>query len=239
MINKNNFVTVIVSLFVGFSLSMFLGGDSSVSISPNNKTKIENDYEYYKYVSGYKYLLNTEEEKRFDELIENIDDDELVKKLAISYMDVLFKESGEVKEIIDGVINEVKENKKDIDYFDKNTSCVSLESSIKDSISSDDSLEFIFYSPSYDSCLYVVSNSYKKNPSDIYSYSYIYEKDIYKAGSSQPIKTFRVYGSDDYDDEFENNKSKKGVKEFVNFVLENSNYNMELLEDSDYIYIEI
>lgn len=220
-----------------------LNNDKSNSVVGNlvdiQNDSLEDDVEYYKYLSGYNYLLNKED---FDSITNKIngmeENQELRDRYILSNVEFLFKEFPDYKEKISAVIDDVKSKKSDEKYFEKNTACVGLESNIKANFSqypsNNEEYEFIFYSPTFDSCIYVTNVSYSSSYGEYVSTE---TKNIYKAGLDSPIASYQVYSSDNYENKDKAEESKENVKKFVTYVLENSNYNMELLDNSSYVYV--
>ena len=204
--------------------------------------ELEQDIEYYRNISGYIYLLDQDTYKKVEELGSTIEEDqELMDHIIMAYTEKLFRTEPSVQEKLTTVIQDIKTKKTDTDYFEKNTTCASLIPGIQSQLSerasdsvADEELEFTFYSPTLDTCIYVTDYSVTD-----YSDGYNNEtsKKVYNANTGTTLETFRIYSTKDRDDTNSNERSIKNQRDFVRYILENSNYKMELLEDASYIYV--
>lgn len=125
--------------------------------------------------------------------------------------------------------------------FQKDTSCASLAQNIKDDLEKNkleqESFEFIFYSPTLNTCIYSTELRTSSGTYSAGNYSSETSKKVYNANSRTLLNSYRVYSSKDLDDSAKSELSKNGRREYMKFILENSNYNIELLENGSYNYL--
>lgn len=192
---------------------------------------------------AYINLLDNNEYEQYWESISQIDEDQaLQEEMSALTLGFLFEKKPELKAMIEELQRKVNDSKTEEKYFEQNTACAALvpginanlETSIKTFISTETrEIETMFYSPVLETCVYVVnSTTIENNP-----YKTIVRKQVYNGNSQSLIQTYYIYSSDDYENEAQGNRSEDEKRNFVKFILENSNYNVELLKDSDFIYI--
>jgi hypothetical protein len=154
----------------------------------------------------------------------------------------------DLKIIIENLKDKVyKETKKEIskeeenEIFEKNNKCAQLITGITEqlskkynnttSIKEKEELKFVTYSPTLKNCIYVTKYSYNYYSSVDYNDSYNYSSYIiYNASTNVKIDEYKYYHYNyDYlsDEDIKNNK-----KAYKKYILENTNYNVDLLEDS-------
>ncbi len=251
-------VVVVVVLITSYLKNNTNNSDNSLSGIESNLVKLNKDMEFYKYLSIYKSLLDDEESKLVDERSSKIneeladEDSKIVEALTLFIVNEIMKDENSKKIILDlkdKVDDLVKKSEIDESVlFTKNTECAKFSSDIKEELSKKykststvtetEELNFIFYSPELNTCLYSTSYNYdysnysnRENP--------YYSKDsyrVYEVSSSNPIQKYpSYYYKYPYLSEDEADKSaENGLIGYKKFILENSGYNAKLLKDINY-----
>lgn len=222
-----------------------------------NLGELDKDVEFYKHFDLY---LSLSDDKKYNQVKEKIDNfwnesKELENLFMLIVVNELFKDE-ETKNIVNELKKDVYEYKKltkeeENEIFEKNNSCAILITSITEQLSNKykntdskitekEELDFIFYSPKMKTCLYSTEYSYNYIPSfldyknDYKDYWYS-SKIVYNASTNAKINEYKTYYSLDYpliiDKEESEKETERNKKNYTKFILENSNYNIELLKD--------
>lgn len=195
---------------------------------------------YYADFGAYTYLLDSTEYDKVQDSISKIGEDkEFEKQITLMAMKLLFDKDPSIRASLEQVMDKVELAKTEDKFFEKNTSCAALAPGIKSSLTSKSSFygqitnefEYIFYSPTLDTCIYTV---HRTEPGDDFTSTHY--KDVFNANTQSLIEGYRVNSSEDYDDDSEESRSKQGTRNYIKYILENSNYNVDLLRDTSYIY---
>lgn len=202
-------------------------------------TKFAVDVDYYKDFEIYAHLLEFDDFQKMKEVTGALEDnEEFMNYATLVYLSALSRENSEFENKIKAVIDIVKKNKTDNSSFEQDATCAKLIPGIKETLDKQttgtsrekEELVFIFFSPSLQSCLYVTEHAdYDK------SYSSTRYKTVYNANTSTKIEQYRVYTSDDYDNPEEDRVSDRNSSNFVRYILENSNYNVDLLKEVSFL----
>lgn len=222
-----------------------------------NLTLMNEDIEFY--IDGFQYylnLLNDEDYEYIEKLGESIFEQEAGPDIFYLFIfnELLKDEKAkniimDLKEGVEAVKSRELTKEEEKELFEKNISCSNLVAEISKKLTTstdetflgevtiEESLDFVFYSPTRKSCLYVVerkktywdNNDWKKNYNTI-------EKIVYDASTQTLLQSYEIYSyyGDDGDLEQKNRreKDKKNKRAFAKFILENSNHNTELLKAS-------
>ncbi len=257
---KNLVITILVIVILGLILfnskNKLLRSEDGFSGIENSITVLSKDIEFYKYLNIYKSLLPEEKFKVVDDRITKIseetekEDSEIQNTVILTLVSEFLNDSEARKAILElkaEVSNLIKDSKTDADtLFTKNTECAKLTSNIKDglvkkykpsnSVTEKEELNFIFYSPTLNTCVYTTNYTYSYSSClagkcDFYSkYSY----KIYDVSSDKHLGDYPSYYTSDYPyitGERAGMETKKGVTDYKKFILENSGYNAKLLKD--------
>ncbi len=227
---------------------------SEYSELANNLELLEPDVDFYKNIYNYVNLLDEEEYKKFKTSAGKLDSEENNEDLAglitLIYVNELNK-NNEVKAIIEDLKSQVYENtKKELskdeenELFEKNNTCAQLITGITEqlknkyenelSTTENEELKFITYSPTLKKCVYVTDYSYRYTNISDYTESYNYSSYIiYNATTNTKINdyTYYYYNYPYLSDEDEDVKSENNKKAYAKYILENTNYNVDLLKD--------
>lgn len=222
-----------------------------------NLTEFSEDTDFYRYLDLYTTLSNEEDYQYVKEAVERFEElEEIPDFIILILVNELFKDE-KVKTILNNLKDEVyAEIKKELtkeeedELFEKNTACANLITGITEQLASkypeenkwsrytttkDEEFEFIFYSPTMKNCLYSTKYSYDYSDHDSYKDSYnTNSKRIYNVSSKTQLEEFTTYYSYNYpylDDEERADETDKNKKGYAKFILENSNYNIDLIKD--------
>lgn len=208
---------------------------------------MEKDIDFYRNLDKYKYLLNEEDYALLDKELNKAEENKDFENLTIIFYASYLSKQKDIKNLFEKIKNEINIKKikytkaEEDDFFNKNNACINLSKSLAEKLSSEEKLDVIFYSPNTKSCLYVVRNKYRVEGAaynDFKSYGYDTLK-VYNSTNQAELEQYIIDYSYNYPNktevdtkkETENNKS-----EFIKYILENSNYNVDLLKDISFIY---
>ena len=235
MENKN-IATSIAFFILGFIVCYFIFGNSNIpesNLSVGGQ-KIEDSSD----ILAYFYLLDSDNYSRLMEMSSKIEEKKDLDNLVLGvYINYVFSQDPALEKSLNAVMKEVSTKKQNISYFDKDTSCAALTSNIKNGLKSNEDLETIFYSPTLDSCLYVITQSNEGSSYNNYV-SEVYKK-IYKSTSNSAIESYKVYSSDRYKNDISEKESDSGARNLVRYILENSNYNVDVLQNISYLNLSM
>ena len=223
MMNRETIIGLsVIMLVIGFfSASLFVSTDSSET---GNKNK-----EFQEDFFVYSQLLDTENLDIIRKTIDGDEDLEVIEKLiSVAIYEVVVERNPDFKNKFEDVIKDVNNNRSEDSYFKENTACSGLKSNIESGLDTSETFDFVFYSPTYDNCLYVTNDSV---PVEAGSYESDTYKRVYRTDSNNQLKSYRTYRSGQYDDVSESEKSAEELSKFIKFILENSNYNVDLVRD--------
>lgn len=248
-------LVVIIVFLVGFP---YIKGNSSSVFLKTVSSGTSDDIEFYKYLNVYKSLLPEDKYKIVDERIKKIandadKEDSKLQNTIILAMSEEINADQATKDILTqlkkDVADLVKNSKLDKDtLFSKNTECAKLTSNIKDelskkykstlSVTEKEELNFIFYSPSMNTCLYTTDYSYDYSNYSSGKYeSYSQKSDrVYDVSSNKQLGNYPSwYWQYPYLSKDEADKAViEGQKSYAKFIFENSGYNAKLLKDISY-----
>ena len=260
--NKDFIIFILVLILVGLVIYDLKGGlfknDSDFVGLENSFNKLNKDIEFYKYISVYKSLLSDDKLKIVDDRVDKIsketeeENSKVQNMLVLALINEVMKETGAEKiilELRDKVSNLLLDSKIDKDtLFSKNTECAKLTSNIKDellkkfkstsTIKEKEELNFMFYSPTLNSCVYTTNYEYDYSNYSL-SKSEYYTKSSFRVYDVSSNKQLGDYPSYFYkypylSEEEANTAVKNGQKDYKKFILENSGYNAKLLKDVNY-----
>jgi len=177
-------------------------------------------------------------------------DDSKIQNIVILALVNEFMSDNETKkaviELKDRVSNLIKDSRIDKDtLFTKNTECAKLTSNIKDElakkykstsvVTEKEELNFIFYSPTLNTCTYTTDYSYNYSNYSSSKNQY-YTKDSHRIYDVSSNKQLGDYPSYYYEYPYLTKEeasiaTKNGDRDYKKFVLENSGYNAKLLKD--------
>ena len=172
-----------------------------------NLASLEKDWNFYDYLYYYQGLLNDSDYTYLRDIHEKIYyNDEYFKFTELWAINEMFKDE-KAKNIIANLKSQVNEKitsaQKDKDeIFQKNTACASLVNGIKEQLSKkyktslyslyldeEETMSFIFFSPTMQSCLY--TTEYRKYTHEPFSSEY--RKIVYNASNNTKIKDFLTF----------------------------------------------
>ena len=248
---KDTIIALLTIVVIGLIVFIFRSGSS---ISPNMQSIGANkDYEFYKHISSYISLLPDEKLEIVDKRIEKVagsmeqDNSDLAKAIVLVYANEINKDKQTeqiLSELKDNIASLVRSSAIDENtIFSKNTECAKLSSNIKGelkgkyskgSATESEELNFIFYSPTLNTCLYTTNYTYNYSnfafgKSDYYSKN---SYRIYNVSSNNQLGDYPSYYSLEYpylSKDEQDKSTKKGKRDYAKFVLENSGYNAKLL----------
>jgi len=258
---KKIYILIILFLIVG-SLGFFAGKNSNGTSENDfanlekNLTELKKDINFYKKLDLYMALMSENDYKSIKTKIEDSSvSEEFSDFMILFFMNELFEDENikntiiTLKDEVYGIKNKELTEEQKRDLFEKDTACANLIFGIKEqlakkykkntystfSATSKEELEFIFYSPTINACLYSTEFSYNNDNYDDYSKSY-YTKDkiIYNASTNTQLKSVATYYSSNYpylSSEERKTTAEKNEIEYIKFILENSNYNIDLIKD--------
>ncbi len=175
------------------------------------------------------------DDKSLQELTDTVDliskDEDFRIKQTLTFFNAIADKNKQLGNKIKELIVLIKNNKNSDDLFQQNTICSSLIANIKKELNTKEELDFIFFSPKLNTCIKVINSK-----EDYGSYESINYKKVYDANTEILKKTYRVSSDDDYKKPEEKLKSNSGKRNFIKFILENSNFNVKLLDNSSYIH---
>ncbi len=212
--------------------------------TPQEETGSTFDDDFFENSSAYTNLLSEDDFAKFQSKIEDIENSEEINKeiQKMNFTYIVNKDS-DLKDLLVKANQEVTTKKKDGAYFEQSATCANLTSGIKANIKEEDGtyaygitnrkFEYMFYSPTLDTCIYTVNKT--QYPGS--SFEGTTYKEVYNANSQTLINTYKIYGYNDSKSESEAKKSQAEKRLYIKYILENSNYNVDLLRDTDYIYI--
>ncbi|MDO8589978.1 MAG: hypothetical protein Q7R69_01775 [bacterium] len=254
---KNIIIVVLVVIIVWLGIP-FVKGKTNMSSIKVADSGTNEDVEFYKYLNVYKSLLPEDKYKIVDERIKKVaeeadKEDSKIQNTLILTMSDEIKADPATKDILaqlkKDVADLVKNSKIDKDtLFSKNTECAKLTSNIKDELSKKyknttfvtekEELNFIFYSPSMNTCLYTTDYSYDySNYNNVKSEYYTKKSDkIYDVSSNKQLGDYPSwYWLDPSLSKEEADKAvTEGQKSYAKYIFENSGYNAKLLKDIYY-----
>ena len=209
-------------------------------------TTTEKEITFYKNLNNYKYLLGKEDLKTLDKTLNEFEINKENEDLFILFSTFLLKKDPSMTAIFDKIKKEVNSKKTvytksdEDNNFNKNNSCIDLSKSLSDKLPKDEKFNFIFYSPTTKSCLYVSTEKYRHQGGYFDEKSYGYDTlKVYNSVSQSNVGSYLIAYSYDYP-----NKSKEDIENetnnnkanFVKYILENSNYNADLFKDMSFVY---
>lgn len=255
--SKNIIIIALVIVVVLLGLPYIKGktGMSSLKVADSG---INEDVEFFRYINVYKSLLPEDKYRIVDERIKKVteeadkEDSKIQNTLILAISDEI-KADPATKDILaqlkKDVVNLVKDSKIDKDtLFSKNTECAKLTSNIKDELSKKyksssfvtekEELNFIFYSPSMNTCLYTTDYSYDySNYTFGKSESYTKKSDkVYDVSSNKQLGDYPswYWRYPSLSEEEADSVVKEGQKNYAKFIFENSGYNAKLIKDIYY-----
>jgi hypothetical protein len=215
-----------------------------------NLTEMNKEIDFYKYVDSYMTLLEDKEYDYVNEKFQTLtNSDDAQNLIMVILMNELFKDE-RVKNDLISLKNNISQAKKDQrnDAFQKNTACGNLVNDLQNQLknkSKDETflstnteetekLEFIFYSPNLNTCLYATEYTY--HYTDLKNYDKSWNKTakkVYDASTNKELKDFTTYY---YNYPYLNSDeareaSEKDTRNFTKYILENSNYNIDLIKN--------
>lgn len=263
---KNILIAVLFLVIIGLVTYEFRGKFSKEEASNTPYSGLEKkfetldkDFEFYKYLAIYDALLPDDKYKilkdRYQKMSKELDTEnsEAQKMLTLSLASVITSDKAVqpiVTELRDSVALLKKNSKIDQDaLFAKNTECAKLTSNIKEELSKNskstlevtekEEFNFIFYSPTLNTCVYSTKYdynyfNYKSVADDNYSKS---SYRLYDVSSSKQLGDYPYYyfGNVPYTSKDEQEKNvENGRRDYKKFILENSAYNATLLKELNY-----
>lgn len=244
---KKSIGFLVLGFLVGlFSTYLFLNNPDSTGEFSNlekNLTELKKDKEFYMSLGQFATLLDAQDYSYFSKVTDEASESGLEEKMnemfVLISVNELFKDE-KIKNTVLSLKNKIEDEKnkapnKDT-FFEKNTACANLTGAINSQLVKDEKLEFIFYSPTKNSCLYATQYTFNSYGEEYYTYV---EKRIYNGSTHSKIDTYNVYyyNYPYLSEEEEESRTKNARAAYVKFILENSGYNADLLKDISYIYL--
>ncbi len=255
---KNIIIACLVAVIGVLVVLPYVKGNSSISSLQVANSGTNEDVEFFRYINVYKSLLPEDKFKIVSERINKVsgeadkEDSKIQNTLILAISDEI-KQDPTTKDILSqlkkDVATLVKNSKIDKDtLFSKNTECAKLTSNIKDELSKKyknttyvtekEELNFIFYSPSLNTCLYTTDYSYDySNYTFGKSESYTKKSDkIYDVSSNKQLGDYPSWYWEypSLSKEESDKAVTEGQKNYAKFIFENSGYNAKLLKDIYY-----
>lgn len=233
---------ILLAGVAGFFLGQQSGSLFGTSTTSSDKigptfSQLEEDKDFYKDVFLYSALLPQKDYLHIKDEIDQLDEREVQNLVMLTAASKLFNASERNREIFLSLRDQV-ENKKDAnaesDTFEKDASCADLTSNVKQDLGEDEEFQFMFYSPTRDSCLYSIEYSSSSGSLFDDNYESQTEYQVYDAHTQKMINEYEVRHSDMSDESSLKEEVEVNRKGYVSFILENSGYNTELLEDISY-----
>ncbi|TSC86229.1 MAG: hypothetical protein G01um10148_735 [Parcubacteria group bacterium Gr01-1014_8] len=239
---------ILASLLIGAaagSLATFMYANQNghiVSSTSNLERKLNElgkDKDFYANFQYYAALLNADELKYYREYLAK-NEEEITKNLEATMtllsINEIYKDDRLKSYILDlrDRIYEKQSNNKD--FFERNTACGNLANTIQSKLAKDEKLDFVFYSPEKNTCIYATNYSFSSSSlEDFYTYE---EKRLYDGSTHVKIGSYRVYalGSPYLSENEENAQEESARVAYIKYILENSGFNVELLKDISYVY---
>jgi len=220
-----------------------------------NLTLLNKDIEVYKNFDYYLSLLDDEEYEYIEEKITKFSEsDEMTNSYGLFILSELFKDEKtksiltSLKDKVNAVKNRQLTKEEENELFEKNTSCSNLVTEISKGLKASDSktvlgvtttteekLSFVFYSPTKKACLYVVEKNVRYSDINNWEKGYTTTTKLVYNASTQTLlgsyETFSLYyGDSDSDRKSRSEETTENQRNFQKFILENSNYNIDLLK---------
>jgi hypothetical protein len=253
----NLIVTIITVVAIIFIYNNYYKKNEVTTQNNNTKfaglekelTDLEKDIDFYRNMDNYKYLLSKEELDILDKKIDEAEEDEEFENFAIIFYTSYFSKQKDIKDLFEKLKNEIDTKKikytktEEDNLFNKNNSCISLTDTLEKKLSKDEELNFIFYSPTTKSCLFVATNKYRYSSGSYMNNNYVsYGYDtlkIYNSDGQSEIGSYIIAYSSDYphlSKEKAEAAASANKASFIKYILENSNYNVDLLKDTSFYF---
>jgi len=254
-------IFVLISVFaIGYVLGLKSKAKEKINIEPKfvglekNLTEISKDTDFYKNLDKYESLLNDNDYEYLKEKTEKImSNEEDFNNLFIPItMNELFKDEKTkniiiaLRDNVYSVKNKILTKEEENELFEKNTACSNLVSEISKHLinkeetsalsktTQKEKLDFVFYSSKMKACIYSTGHLNRYDNYTDYKRGYtIYNKIIYNGSTQSKINEFRVYSfyNDLSDSESRSKEEQNNQRNYYKFILENSNYNIDLLQN--------
>jgi len=244
---------VIVSLFATGILTkdkVLSQNQGKFSGLEKNLAEMNKEIDFYKYVDSYMTLLEDKEYDYVNDKFQTLaNSDDAQNLIMVILMNEFFKDERVKNDLLSlkDSISQAKKNQND-DAFQKNTACGNLVNDLQNQLknrSKDETflstnreemekLDFIFYSPNLNTCLYATEYTY--HYTDLKNYDKSWNKTakkVYDASTNKELKNFTTYY---YNYPYLNadearEASEKDTRNFTKYILENSNYNIDLIKN--------
>lgn len=259
---KNTIIFILVLVIFGlvayYQKDKFLKDEVAILGIENNIADLNKDIEFYKYLGIYASLLPDDKFKIVDDRINKVseeidrEDSKIQNIMILTTISEIMNESGSkdvIFELKDTISELLKDSKMDKDtLFTKNTECAKLSSNIKNDLTKKykdtsftkekEELNFIFYSPTLNTCIYTTNYDYNYS-SYLNGKSEYYSKNSHRIYDISSDKQLGDYPSFYYEYPYLTKEQadmsvKNGNKDYKKFVLKNSGYNAKLLKDINY-----
>lgn len=249
MFMKSKIILLIVVIITAFAMgaifnSLFIDRfteEKFVGLE-NELNELNKDIDFYRNINPYLSLLDDKQYEHVQSEFEKIqrktdEDDSNLQDLIILNFIIEVMKDDDSKQFIMNLRNKVKTlqtetamNKDEL--FSKNNECAKLSPVITQQLSKDETFKFIFYSPSMNACLYVIDYHYS-SPSLSKEYYIANKYRAYNASTNTKLKEFpyHYYNYPYLSKDAADKESAMGQKDYASFILENSGYNVELLND--------
>lgn len=201
--------------------------------------------DFYKNIGTYHNLLNDNDYKNYTELENKLYDDkdaeDFIGLVTLAY---IFEHNPTIKDSFLNLKGELQKKQTQFteeqqkNNFEANNKCVQLISDLAEKMGENEKTEFIFYSEKLNDCIYVTRNKYITGSGfDKTGYDEFF---VYKSSTQQKMDSYLIGyhynytygGTADEKTETERNNKRK----FIKFILENSNYSVDLIKDLKFYY---
>lgn len=235
---------IIIATILNVAISYYFFSDkstitSSYTLEKAHDETIEN-WDFYKHFPIILETVSPEFMEELDKQFEDEDDGSLMKSLSAV---LLFEanKNEDLRNTIQKSFIDYQEAKKELsqldlnDLFQKNNTCSNLASDIDSGLKEKENFEFIFYSPILNECIYSISRT-----TDAIK-GYKDSKVLFSGTTRKELDSYVVYVSYNYEDIWgdKGDKWEEQIKtdkqKYLNFILENSLYNFDLLKDVSHI----
>jgi hypothetical protein len=233
-------VIFLVGLIVGVVAGLFIGK----FIESKEAIKTGEISDFYRNADVYINLLSDDDFDYFSKYMEDYTSTDEYNSLLMKFIiNEISSKDERIKNMMSALEESIsKETKKDLTkeekdkLFEKSNTCASLINGIKEQLSKKsqkETLDFIFYSPTNNGCLYSTTQEYNYKGftyDDSYSTS---SKVVYNASNNTQLESYITYYSYNYPYLSANevmDQENKNRKKYNEYILKNSNYDTTLIK---------